>query len=1020
MKSESKSRNKDQKEKRKIITIFFSFFFFLLILVGSVFGLLNYSNPNHYQVSSNFKNYYQFEIGVDWKSVDVNQEKEIYKLANYFNDQLEQNKDYYNSEVYVVDDDTILINMPITSIKNGNYGDELVDKPFSDDAQISLLEEIIYLQATLINQSYLEFRSYNGELLFPDGQQFVEPPITNSEDVSSYENNLEATNSQGNLIEKAEVDYSQGNPYIKIYPKDSAIFRDALSWYEEQAASGLSSDPNAIYWTIWFDYSQLENILLEGTDQGIFDYVPSDYDPTGEQPQENVYTYTHKDSEGNPTQELTKKIAEPYFVTIGQIQNNSSSVYNDYFAITGDFTVAKANNIVERINFSNTEQYFDLEIENYNLIYQNNSIKDLGWIFWLFITFVILVAFFFFIWFGLLGVIASSNNLLFGLLFSYFIYLFALPISFALIAALFIIVLISSLFTFYLLQRYKKIDNKLWNHKTKYKKIMQEFSIAFLPSIFVILISFLIGGILLPISVQLFIYFLVFAIFYFLIINYLILPLIIFLIDSITNFTDITFTKESKIWNYFIGINEERIFKNNKFYNDKKLIKVQKNTNSFKVLFILTMISSILFGAAFTLNHYKNGSGVNTRFLNDSYYRYDIVKTYQTSTKDTYASYQDSDELTSIERLQDPQNQKDHIRELKENIDDIIDIFEENNVNVNHYQIIRYDKLIYQNTYKPDENEESTIVHYDYQFTYGIAIYSSTEITEEMFLAINNDLYQNIYNTADEQYNLKYAYYGQLQNSPIYYDYQYYYQLIPTSSLSIANDDWRTYYKDSYDNNSSNLNQQEGIILAPTIYFNDLNLLDYSVNNLKDTTLNYQTLNIFLAILLILISFFFFGVIMYRFAVTISSLITVILEVLFAITFTLLIFTPFANMIIFAILLSIFMSFFAKFLILKKTEEQEYKFKDHFLLVIFLLFILNFLLSIFAMIILGKISLIIFVYTIIFTIISLISTIFVYPTIVNKLERRFKENKNRRKERDQILAKQEDVVIEEIIEGIND
>jgi hypothetical protein len=119
--------------------------------------------------------------------------------------------------------------MPITSIKNGNYGDELVDKPFSDDAQISLLEEIIYLQATLINQSYLEFRSYNGELLFPDGQQFVEPPITNSEDVSSYENNLEATNSQGNLIEKAEVDYSQGNPYIKIYPKDSAIFRDALS-----------------------------------------------------------------------------------------------------------------------------------------------------------------------------------------------------------------------------------------------------------------------------------------------------------------------------------------------------------------------------------------------------------------------------------------------------------------------------------------------------------------------------------------------------------------------------------------------------------------------------------------------------------------------------------------------------------------------------------------------------------------------------------------------------------------------
>jgi hypothetical protein len=65
VKSESKSRNKDQKEKRKIITIFFSFFFFLLILVGSVFGLLNYSNPNHYQVSSNFKNYYQFEIGVD-------------------------------------------------------------------------------------------------------------------------------------------------------------------------------------------------------------------------------------------------------------------------------------------------------------------------------------------------------------------------------------------------------------------------------------------------------------------------------------------------------------------------------------------------------------------------------------------------------------------------------------------------------------------------------------------------------------------------------------------------------------------------------------------------------------------------------------------------------------------------------------------------------------------------------------------------------------------------------------------
>lgn len=1016
-KAEQKNFNKDKKERGKIITAFFSAFFFILILIGSTFGLLNFNNPNDYQIGNNFKNYYQFEISVDWKDQQINQKEEINKLADYFNQQLAEDENYYNSQVYIVDNDTILIDIPIISIQNSNYGDDLINKPFSDPAQEALLEEIIYLQATLINQSYLEFRSYNGELLFPNGTEFVAPAVTT--DDSSV--NTSVSNSQGNLIDKAEVDYYKGNPYVKIYPKDPTIFRDALTWYQQQAETATSSDPNSTYWTVWFDYNQLENILLKGTDNGIFDYVPVDYDPTGEQTQVNVYTYTHTDDEGNLTDGVTKKIAEPYFVTISEISNQNTSVYNDYFAITGDFSVAKANNIVRRINFSDTAQYFDLSIENYNLVDNSNSIKDLSWVFWLFIAFIILVGFFFVFWFGLLGLIATSNNLLFGLLFSYFIYLFALPISFALLFALFLITFITSFFTFYALKKYKDIDNKLWNAKTKYKNIFKDFSVSFLPSLFVILISFLIGGFFLPIEIQIFVYFLIFGIVFFLLINYLILLFLFFVIDLATNFTNFTFKDSDKYWNYFVGLNQDRLFKNKKLFNNKNLLK-ERNNNNFKFIFIITIFSSVLFGAVFALNYYQNGSGINKNFLNDSLYRYDIVKTYQTSTKDTYSSYDSLDDqiITGDERLQDPQNQIGHLEEIKQNINDILNVLKENDVNIDHYQIIRYDKLIYQETYKPDENQVSTIVNYDYQFTYGISVYSETEITADMFIDINNDLYQNQYNTNDEDYNLKYAYFDQLQNSPYYYDYDYYYQLIPTSSISISDQNWRDYYRDTYDNYAYALDLNDSNISAPPIYFNLTNITDYFVSNLSNTTLNYHTLDIFISILIIFIAILFFGSIMYRFAVTFAVLATTLLEVIFTLTFTLLLFTPFSNMIAFVILISIFTSLFTKLILIKKDQNQEFQFRENFTLFLFKSVFLNFIFSIFAMIIFGKICLIGFVYISIFIIIEIFTTIFVFPTIVIKLDRRFKISKKRRKDKDHILSKQEDVVIEEIIEGIND
>ncbi|BDV03694.1 MAG: hypothetical protein HPPSJP_4150 [Candidatus Hepatoplasma scabrum] len=1018
--TQGKNLKVETKERGKIITLFFSVFFFILILFGSIFGLLNFNNPNDYQIGNNFKNYYQFEVSVEWKDQQIDRNDEINQLADYFNQQLSINENYYDSEVYVVDDDTILIDMPIISIQNGNYGDDLLNKPFSDPTQQALLQEVIYLQATLINQDYLEFRSYNGELLFPNGDQFVAPPIASTDDVSTdLYSNLDATTNQGNLIDTAEVDYYQGNPYIKIYPKDATIFRDAITWYQDQAAQATSSDPNSSYWTIWFDYDQLENILLKGTDNGIFDYIPVDYDPSGEQVQENVYTYTHTDEDGNLTQEITKKIAEPYFVTIGQPSNYNTSVYNDYFAITGDFSVAKANNIVRRINFSDTLQYFDLSISNYNLVYNQNSINDLGWMFWLFITFVLLVGFFFVFWFGLLGLIATGNNLLFAILFSYFIYLFSLPISFALLSGLFLIVLITSWFSFYILKKYKDIDNKLWNAKTKYQKIMKDFSITFLPLLFVVLVSFLIGGFFLPIFPQIFIYFLVFAILFFLLVNYLILPLVLFFIDWATNFTNFVFTKEDQFWNYFIGFNDKKLFSNKK----QELLKVKKNNNNFKFIIILTLISSVLFGAVFAINYSQTNSGLNKGFLNDSLYQYDIVKTYQTSTKDTYASYNSLDNQTTDgnARLEDPQNQAGHIDELNDNIDQIIETLKTNNVKIDHYQIIRYDKLIYQESYKPDENQVSTIVNYDYQFTYGISVYSDTKITSEMFVAINNDLYQQtLHNTKDEKYNLKYAYYGQLQNSPYYYDYDYYYQLIPTSSISIEDQNWKSYYKDSYENNAFIADPTNPNVSAPSIYFNSANIVGYSVNDLTDTSLTYQSLDVFIAILLIFLSILFFGAITYRFALTLAILATLLIEVIFTLTLTLLLFTPFANVIVFALLISIFFSLFAKLLLVKRTKDQEFKFKDNFILFLFQFIILNLLISLFAIIIIGKIALITLIYLLIFSIIEVFTTIFVFPTIVIRLDQRFKNNKKRRKDRDHILSKQDDVVIEEIIEGIND
>lgn len=1017
-KAEQKNFNKDKKERGKIITAFFSAFFFILILVGSVFGLLNFNDPNDYQIGNNFKEYYQFEINVDWKDQQINQSDKIKDLANYFNQQLSENENYYNSQVYTVGSDTILVDMPITSIKNYSYGDNLIDKPFSDPAQEALLEEIIYLQATLINQNYLEFRSYNGELLFPNGTQFVEPPLATDDSSVS----VNASNSQGNLIQKAEVDYYKGNPYVKIYPKDPTIFRDALSWYQDQAQTATSADPNATYWTVWFDYSQLENILLKGTDKGIFDYVPVDYDPTGEQAQVNVYTYIHADDDGNPTDEITKKIAEPYFVTIDQISNKNTSVYNDYFAVTGDFSVAKANNIVRRINFSDSLQYFDLSIENYNLVDNNNSIKDLNWVFWLFIAFVILVGFFFVSWFGLLGLIATSNNLLFGLLFSYFIYLFALPISLALLIDLFLITFITSIFTFYGLKKYKDIDNKLWNPKTKYKNIFKDFSGTFLPLLFVILISFLIGGFFLPIIIQIFLYFLIFGIAFFFLVNYLVLLFLFFMIDLGTNFTNFTFKEDDKFWNYFVGLNQVRLFKNSKLFNNDKNIFKERKSNNFKFIFVLTILSSALFGAVFALNYYQNGSGINKNFINDSVYRYDILKTYQTSTKDTYSSYDSLDNQTidSDKRLQDPQNQIAHLEEIKQNVNDILDVLKQNNVNIDHYQIIRYDKLIYQETYKPDENQVSTIVNYNYQFTYGISVYSKTEITETMFLDINNDFYQNQYQTRDEDYNLKYAYYGQLQNSPYYYDYDYYYQLIPTSSISIKDQNWKDYYKDSYDNYAFNLDPNDGNIIAPAIYFNSANISDYSIAYLTNTTLNYHTLDIFISILIIFLAILFFGSIMYRFAVTFAVLATTLLEIIFTLTFTLLLFTPFANILASAVLISIFTSLFTKLILVQKDQNQEFKFRKNFTSYLFKLTFLNIIFAAFAMIIFGKIALIGLIYILIFTIIEIFTTIFIFPSIIIKLDRRFKINKKRRKDKDHILSKQEDVVIEEIIEGIND
>jgi hypothetical protein len=148
-------------------------------------------------------------------------------------------------------------------------------------------------------------------------------------------------------------------------------------------------------------------------------------------------------------------------------------------------------------------------------------------------------------------------------------------------------------------------------------------------------------------------------------------------------------------------------------------------------MFGIIIVGFIVFSSLFGIS----GSGVNVGSTYDTMYQYEIV---------LIDKYIDDDNAPNTRAPKDPFNQQEMIDTALNHQNEMNDILTKNGVNIQSESLIKNESNLLIPYTAPDDSE---IEYFQYEFTYGFLVESTTRITLEQFDTINAEL--ALIDTAD-------------------------------------------------------------------------------------------------------------------------------------------------------------------------------------------------------------------------------------------------------------------------------
>ncbi|BDV02341.1 MAG: hypothetical protein HPAVJP_2300 [Candidatus Hepatoplasma vulgare] len=964
-------KNSETKDKKKInfdfILKFFVFpIFVILIFVSTVFGMFKIIDNGTIKQDEELENRYQIQVHVENLSNDY----DINYVANYYDTQL-NNLGLNSSKVGVLDNNDLIIEFPISTIKNNK------DDKFSLETQDEFLKELITIEGTLLNTANVEFRSYTGDLLFDyddENKEVIFIPPATSTDTSSTTYNLGDINEAYDtydisLIDSANVEFINGDPYIEIHPKEKyiAIFNDGVN--QMAALYDESTNPYGNFYTLWFNYD-LYDFLASTFDSGAYSSANANSDEE-QVKADPLLQYVYYDEVTGQIKNEPRKTSKPFYITSGRIEQTHSN-YDDSYAIYGNFSLNEANAIANKINFS--IHNFDISVIDQHFILNSNDINNylvLIIFFSLLFLIILIVSFSFVWWFGLLGAIVVLSSIIPGIIIVTLISLFVIPVGWILFSGLTIAYFIVAILQYNILKIYKKNTSKNTSTLNKFKKNTKDFSGNTIIYIFVLLFTIAIASFLFTTQIQYYVLFTIVMIVIFYAFAYILwIPLLTF-IDYLSKYS-FRYTNDSENWKLLIG-KDSKIF--NEFTDNNILKKFDNKTKkSNKILLISFFVIAILGFSALILEK-TSDNGINKVFLNDKYYQYNVIRTIPLTMDDAYG-----------DNKNDRYDQKELINEVERNEDKIINVFNDNGIDVESTQIIKKENYQILDNSSPDFPTPTNYEFY-YEFSYGLSVYSKDKMDSETYISINNDLKEIV-----DQSSVSYKVTDDIDSQPIT-DYSFHFVLIPTGSIT------GTYNFLAY---SENYNET----------YNDISIV-------QNYNFNDNILRISMGILLFLILIFIMLLISKRWAITFSIMLTLILEVLLTTLILFIFYIPISMALFIAIITSISISVFAKLKMLKKDENEKTTIIFSKTIIPNALLSIIILLNLFAAFFFGISIAVSFVYFIIFSIIYTITNIYIYPKLTSSLIKKRSKNIEYLKLKDEEYVKEHKNVSEEYIKGIN-
>ncbi len=963
-----------KKETKKLVKVISAWTTFAVVslglVTGVVFGAKN-SWQQGYDTDITFDNQYQIEVEVVRESTSNDS---IYTIAQDAQVRLDY-AGYDQAEIYIVDDNHLMLSVNMESINQAD--------PYSYETQAETIDELVAIYASVFLKFNIEFRTTDGQQMFDvvNGQvQFVTPQYESTEtastttyedvettedillppDVEIYQIQLVADNS-------AEIVYQSGYPYVKFTPYGDlwVEFDKAVDYL---STADTSTNATANQYVVWMGFDALM-YLIELTD-------PEGWAAAGGT-EANVLTYCYTDSTGAATTEPID-LCDPFLIGAGTA-TQPLSTFDKTITLNLGLTLDQTKEAVARINFST--QDYSFKLQSTTLIETSQSEMSLLIVIIALMTVIILVAFSFTWYFGLLGflaslVIGSIGAMMMASLAAFMIPITA-PVLFGILISALVLVVVSGSIL-------KALKECLMDNMTFGAYIKKAFGDSWIKTFPVVIttIVLLIGlTTLTPIAIKVGLSFAIYSIligFLSLIFGFTLIAFgFIWLFDKQTfeHFKK----KETQTYSFWIG-------KLGKSESKQELLNVYgraiKHTTTNKMAKItafaavaLVILSFGLFGILWA----STGSGMNTSGSYDTFYRYDVVLNSN--------DWIDTNDLkwTSDIDYNDPYNEEQLRLNVIEDTNAIIDAFEDNGVNVNSTFVIRQDSRYVSYITVPD-NPTTPQQTNEYQFSYGLAIYSNEEMTQAQFDAINTDL------------------------------------------AALDNDGDITTDDSGY---TISLNQS---LSSSTVDSNTGAIVSYNASSMENFTQPFEAQKMLYSMLIAAALLFSISWILYKWSFAVSLVGTVVGELLVLWGLLTVLYIPVTPFIFAAMAIVMFTSVFLKTLLNNNIKQQMSKTKEKnkhtiqngvvngmkntlwrsLIIVAFMLAITSAILSVF-----GASTLIIFISMLFGSLIILFANNTIYPWLLVNVETLRIRLKQQQLTADMNRAKDVDSLEEEYIEGIN-